>query len=66
MTHADEKRISQQAQDLIRDAGDMADDMRHAWEERIAICMIDGGLPLCDAMRVAFDQIKEMSCKTSA
>ncbi len=34
--------------------------MRDAWRERVATCMIEGGLPLAAAEKIALDQVEAM------
>ena len=34
--------------------------MRDGFEERVAICEYDGGLPLIEAERIAFEEIRAM------
>ncbi len=43
------------SQFLTREAAAMTDDEREAFEERIAVCVHDGGLPEVDAALVAMD-----------
>ncbi len=48
---------------LIRDArrggeAERAVTLRDAWRERLAICTVDGGIPLADAERLALDELR--------
>ena len=50
---------------LIRDArrgGDIgrAATLLDAWRERLAICTMDGAIPLADAERVALDELRSI------
>ena len=52
---------------LIRDArrggGDWrAIALRDAWRERLAICTLDGGIPLADAERIALGELRNNNC----
>jgi hypothetical protein len=40
-----------------REAGVTDPDLIHEWEERVAICTCDGGLPEPAARRIAWEQI---------
>lgn len=35
----------------------LRDDLRHRFDERAAICEIDGGLPRAEAERIAFESL---------
>ena len=42
------------------DDADHRADLREQYEERVAICMIDGGLPEDEASRIAFEQVRAL------
>jgi len=46
------------ADGCARRLDDLNDDDRFAWEERVGICMIDGGLAQADAEDVAWAEIE--------
>jgi hypothetical protein len=39
---------------------DLAEAMAEAWEERLAICTVDGGLTLAEAEAVALEQLRNI------
>ena len=53
-----EFRHQRQDLTLVRDLTRLDDDQRDAWEERMAICVIDGGLSETEAEAVAWREIE--------
>ena len=45
---------------MIQQVHDLAEVMREAWHERLAICMADGDIPLAEAEQTALKQLQAM------
>jgi uncharacterized protein len=52
-----------EGQEIIGMEGDPAaiESMQHDWDERVAICMVDGGCSLVESYTVALKQLQEQS-----
>jgi len=48
---------------LVRALARMAPEPREAFEERVAICIYDGGLSETQATRLALDEVARQACR---